>query len=139
MQIINECEGVLYKPIKRREVLEKIINILGETTLVYNEKKINEVNYDFSQVSKDGLNNVLLKINSKLMERWNFLCEFLDMEEVKLFADEIISIGELESIDILSEWGKNLKNLASVFDINSLQSELQKFQKIKESIELHRG
>jgi len=115
-------DGYLEKPVSKKDLLREMMKYLPYT-LKEGADLLQGQHQDMSSVNRE----LLEMLNGPLMERWHKVSEDMFMEEIKLFAGEVIEAGKLHMESPVGEYGKALLGFAESFKIDRMTRNLEKF------------
>jgi signal transduction histidine kinase/DNA-binding NarL/FixJ family response regulator len=117
-------DGFLLKPVKISELLNELSHYLNTKI----KDKTTKLEFEhFSNFVSPELIETLEKIFQPQCEE---LQRILDMDEVELFAEDLIKLGESYHIIELIDYAKKLSELIENFDIEQIEKTLSKFPKL---------
>ncbi|MGV8119182.1 MAG: ATP-binding protein [Candidatus Xenobiia bacterium LiM19] len=120
-EISTLMDGYLRKPVSKTDLLGEMMKFLPCT---FQE----DAGYLQQQPDMPSVNRELIAVlNGPLMERWHKVSEDMFMEEIKLFAGELIEAGRLYMESPIEEYGKSLLSFAELFKVDKMTRYLERY------------
>jgi PAS domain S-box-containing protein len=121
------CDGVLFKPLNRILLFEKLMTYLDYEIVV--EKDHEEDSNDVVEDTKLNESEVV-EFKDKIAvweKKYETLIESYIIDEIEEFAAEVIEFAERLKITSLSIYGEDLLSACSSFDIEKMEKDLKLF------------
>ncbi len=110
------------------EVLKKYLKFKsGERAEARHEK---EVTFELSDSELSVLPEVVKILNEDFLARYESVSKSILVDEIEAFGNDLAMLGDKYSLRMLSDYGKKIELHASLFEIDKLTPELNKFKVI---------
>lgn len=131
IKITELFDGFITKPFKEEDIIQSLKDYLPYDSLnkVSSEKK-QEITEFSNQLDAQTKKQILDILESGLLKTWEEIKKGLYFSKIKLFADEIIKIGEKFTYTNFINYGKKLKKEAESFDVAALPKTINNFENI---------
>jgi PAS domain S-box-containing protein len=129
----HNFDGFVLKPFQINELLSELIKYLPYKVLKENKEEKQDKSkkeYVLSAGAKDKLPGVLERLENEIMDEWNEFKDQQPMDEVKEFAHTIKTIGEENEIEILVNYGENLRFAVHSVDIEKMLMMIKDFPEL---------
>jgi len=127
-------DAYLLKPVNVSDLFEKLSHYLK-----YAEKQsecidtsaetLEKINRELSAEELNRLPELIKILQTEFLPKSEELAILLDIDEVEIFARQIVDLGESYHVDLLGCYGKNLFEYAEDFDVGKVVLELRNFSK----------
>ncbi len=135
-------DGYLRKPTQRTDLFQELQRFISYTRLEQEQTDEEEEPVhiqDFSEMSKDSLVRLLETLNEEYIPVWEAAREYNNIEDIRKFGMKIEELGRSYSSKLLTDYGIQLTEYADRFDIDNMNTALEDFSKIFDSIRYHAG
>ena len=137
------CNGFLSKPVGKTELVDELMRFIpymhdesvsvesGETQLKAMEA------FDIHMLSSETrskLPELANMLENELTDQWNRVYNRFIMNEIIVFAQHIMDLGERYHLPVLSTLGETMARQAEVFDMDNLPDTLEYFPELVQKI-----
>ncbi len=137
--IYKWADGYILKPFTKNDLLSVIAFHLPHTTKTSTSYKSPAIT-DYSLVNlKRRLEtdykipqDIFVRFNREVVPLYEAVTKSMNINQIKVFAKTIISLGDNLNIDEIKRYGELLQNQANLFDISNMIVSLAKFKEIKD-------
>lgn len=130
-------DGYLPKPVTKEALYNELHKFIGSESessdLDANKKFIDYLDIsisDYEGMSDELKNGFISIIQERLIPQWNRIVQVMIIDDIKIFANTLIALGEEVNSKLLVVYGRNLYLQASNFDFENLPKTLNMFEKI---------
>ncbi|MCP4134065.1 MAG: response regulator [bacterium] len=134
------CNGYLRKPVSKKEFFSELIRFLpysidgSEVKQDAREEKALPMEALSPEISA-RIPELLNILKSGITLSWERLNKGLIINDAEDFAKKIIGLGEEYQVNMLIQWGSELKEQVEVFDMEKIPKTLASFPAIVEKVE----
>ena len=131
----SKFSGLLTKPVKVAELYSEIMKFLpNELRHEVNNDVANNKPEEISEIiNRDGLINSLEK---DFMETWNSFKIRQPIGEVRFFGNSLVSLGDAHKSTLVSSYGRELRDAAESFSIETILRLLRQYPENIEKLKL---
>lgn len=124
--------GYLTKPIRKATFYRELSRFIPHT---YEEKEGGEPVRDASEkFNFERLPRVIEALENTYMKTWSETKQNQFFDAIGEFADQIIRLGEDNSVTLLTEYGENLRAHVESFDVENVNTALDAYPELIQSI-----
>jgi signal transduction histidine kinase/CheY-like chemotaxis protein len=124
--------GYLTKPIQKATLFQELSRFISHTRGEKDLPKNRTI--ALGPINFDRLPNVIEQLENKYMRIWKQTRKNLFFDAIDEFAHQISGLGEENAVLILKTYGEDLSALAENFDVENMNSALEAYPKMIESI-----
>jgi len=117
-------DGYLRKPVSKADLLREMVKFLP-----FHMKEEEPVRADRVEASPID-SELAAKLEGPLMERWSKATENMLVDDIRVFAGDIMEAGNAHQDNTLEEYGKALMGFAGSFKIERMTKALERFPSI---------
>jgi PAS domain S-box-containing protein len=117
-------DGYLRKPVSKSDLLREMIKFLP-----FHIRREEPVKADRGKAAQIDV-ELIVKLEGPLMERWAKASENMLIEDIRLFAGNLMEAGKAHQDSRLEEYGKALMGFAGSFKIERMTKSLERFPSI---------
>ncbi|MHC9539475.1 MAG: ATP-binding protein [Vulcanimicrobiota bacterium] len=121
-EISKLMDGYLRKPVSKTDLLGEMMKFLP-CTFQEDAGSLQPQKPDMPSVDR----KLLAVLNGPLMEFWHKVSQDMFMEEIKLFAGEVIEAGRLYMESPVEEYGKTLLSFTELFKVDKMTRNLERY------------
>ena len=77
--------------------------------------------------ARTRLPELIRTLESDFLEQWKMFTSRQPIQEVKIFAEKIIKLGDTYGISFLTDYGKRLSHYVNIFEVDSMKASLKGF------------
>jgi len=119
--------GLIAKPISYNKMIDELAKFLKHKVI---EQPNEIVELQISDEAKEQLPDVVDDLNNNYIPVWTKLTQLQSLKTVKVFAQDLILLGNQSGIEILSKYGSELQVYVNDFDISSMRETLHRFPEL---------
>ncbi len=137
--LLNDEDRVLFddyllKPIVLPDLVEKLKKYLEFETAEEKSSIRGIEKIEFSEEQLRMIPQLVKELDEIYIPRYYSLIDSHIIDDMEKFGNDILTLGEKYSIDLLIEYGREIANLASMFEVEKLTKEFNRFEEIVEMI-----
>ncbi|MDY0093917.1 MAG: response regulator [Candidatus Vecturithrix sp.] len=136
------CDSYLRKPVKRGELLTELMKFLP---CVSHGDPITSASTGFQSVEQDmpecvdaclkeKLAKLFYLLEETFLPRWKDFHDILVMDDVKQFASELYTLGEVYELQILSIYSEDLLKRVQAYEVDAIERHIQDFPNMVDRI-----
>jgi len=139
------ADGYLRKPVSRLELIKELSQHLAHIThnMESSQISVDHVSLygdiDYNAVHRDEWLKAIHIIENKHMGQWKEVKDTVILNEIELFAQSIYTVGQSMDVKPVKDWGQQLLNKTSNFEMGFVHKMIQGFPdyiaKIKRNLE----
>jgi len=131
--------GYLIKPVQRSDLFRELSRFIPHSKDAEFESKAEKKdNPDctkiFSPEMRENFSGIVEKMENEYMQRWEVVRKNGFFDDIGIFADQIKSLGEKYTSDIIWKYGEKLKIQVSSFDIENMNATLDVYPELIKKI-----
>ena len=134
----NDFDGVLYKPVKRRELLHILKRFIKHTSQ-RNIDSVNRKNATLDSLPDDVrrlLPELLALLETKYMPEWETIKDSFVLFSIDAFSESIRNLADEYRILFLSAYAEKLKESVDAVDLEEIKKTLGEFPEIISELKL---
>ena len=124
--------GYLTKPIDKATLYQELTKFIPHTKAA--ERSPDDDAGAVASINPNLLSNVVQQLENRFQRQWTTAKNNQEFEEIANFAQQIMKLGEKNEISILKTYGENLSAHAGSFDVEKMNSTLNDYPSMVESI-----
>lgn len=125
--------STLLKPFLKSQLISILSNILDydkkylKNQNIFKDDEKKRIDDSENEVEFEKIENNKLQITERFFDKWKIINDTMLVNEIEIFADELIAFGEENDLKLLIIYGTKLKNEAEMFMIDKLSNSLLDF------------
>lgn len=128
-------DGYLVKPVRKMDLFKELARFLPHKTANMISHQESEKSSKLSitsdtnlpPVASENLSIIIEKLDNELKHEWQSVQKTGFFNEIKEFAEKILTVGQTYSFDMLTNYGQNLINQVNSFDIEQMNAILNSY------------
>ncbi|MBD3305074.1 PAS domain S-box protein [candidate division KSB3 bacterium] len=134
-EIQDLCDGYLRKPVRKADLLAELSKFLPYSTgspsaLPPDHARVEPQNRAIAELDAAhvaSLPDVVHRLETSLLPRWEELRELLIMDEVKRFAEDVHELAQTSHIAFLAEYAEQLLQHIQRYDVEAVEHLMTQF------------
>ncbi len=133
--ISSGFDGYLIRPFNRHQLIETVVRFLPREELKKSTPAPTMDPVDaLSPQARNELPDIITRMEKDLMKQWESVRHIQRIPDIEDFGCRVKSLGEAHGMGAISEYGENLLYHVGGFDIDHIQSTLDRFPELIERI-----
>lgn len=140
-KVMEVCDSVLKKPVLSKDLFKELLKYVGAEkrepmkTIAEDDKSNDFIALQWGKIDDKTARYILERLNSEFIEDCNNLKDSLIIDDAESYGKKLMQLGEETSMNSLVQYGSMIVDDARNFDIDSLEKNLDLFDKIIQNIE----
>jgi signal transduction histidine kinase/response regulator of citrate/malate metabolism len=124
--------GYLTKPIRKATLFQELIRFISHTKVI--KDILEDPTIAVGPVDLDLLPQVVQQLENRYMRKWKEAKKNQVFDEIGEFAQHISALGEAKKVKLLKTYGEKLTAHVESFDVENMNTTLNDYPKMVESI-----
>lgn len=128
--LMKYFDGIIRKPILRNDLINFIKLYLKHTQKDRDSELVSKLVENQNAITaeaKERLPILIESLENELYEKWKKNSKGISLTSVKIFAEELIQIGEEYKVNLIAGYGKELESYAKNLDVIKMRQSIKEY------------